>query len=68
MICIIIFYHFLFLASGYFYKNIDKYIKLQPSDAKQLRRTQTQSLNNKHHNVKIVDGDELMNNLLLTSI
>jgi hypothetical protein len=47
-----------------FNKDIDKYIKLQPNDAKTLRRTQTQSLNNKHHNIKIINGQELMNTFL----
>jgi len=42
-----------------FNKNIDKYIKLTPKDAKLLRRQQTQALNNKHYNIKIIDGDTL---------
>ena len=47
-----------------FNKNIDKYIKLPTKDAKTLRRTQTTSLNNKHYNIKIVDGDKLINEIL----
>jgi hypothetical protein len=47
-----------------FNKNIDTYIKLPSKDAKQLRQTQTRALNNKHHNIKIIDGDKLMTDLL----
>ena len=48
-----------------FNEDIDKYIKLPSKDAKQLRRTQTSSLNDKHHNVKIIDGGKLMLDVLL---
>ena len=47
-----------------FNKNIDKYIKLPTKDAKTLRQTQTKSLNNKHYNIKIINGDELINEIL----
>ena len=47
-----------------FNKNIDKYIKLPTKDAKTLRQTQTKSLNNKHYNIKIINGDELMDIVL----
>jgi len=47
-----------------FNKDIDTYIKLPAKDAKKLRQTQTQALNNKHHNIKIIDGDKLMTEIL----
>ena len=47
-----------------FNKDIDTYIKLPSKDAKKLRQTQTQSLNNKHHNIKIINGDNLMLSVL----
>ena len=47
-----------------FNKDIDTYIKLPSKDAKKLRQTQTAALNNKHYNVKIIDGDKLMNEVL----
>jgi hypothetical protein len=47
-----------------FNKDIDTYIKLPTKDAKKLRQTQTQSLNNKHHNIKIINGDNLMLSVL----
>jgi len=47
-----------------FNKDIDTYIKLPSKDAKKLRQTQTQSLNNKHHNIKIIDGNKLMTDIL----
>ena len=47
-----------------FNKEIDKYIKLPQKDSKLLRQEQTKSLNNKHHNIKIIDGDKLMSELL----
>ena len=47
-----------------FNKDIDTYIKLPSKDAKKLRQVQTQALNNKHHNVKIINGDKLMKEVL----
>ena len=47
-----------------FNKDIDKYIKLPSKDAKKLRQSQTQALNDKHHNVKTIDGDKLMSDVL----
>ena len=47
-----------------FHKDIDTYIKLPSKDAKKLRQSQTKSLNNKHHNVKTIDGNQLMVNIL----
>ena len=47
-----------------FNKDIDTYIKLPTKDAKKLRQTQTQALNNKHHNIKIINGDNLMLSVL----
>lgn len=47
-----------------FNKDIDKYIKLPSKDSKILRRTQTKSLNNKHHNIKIIDGHKLLFDIL----
>ena len=47
-----------------FNKDIDTYIKLPSKDAKKLRQTQTKALNDKHHNVKTIDGDKLMSELL----
>jgi len=47
-----------------FNKDIDTYIKLPSKDAKKLRQSQTQALNNKHYNVKVINGDKLMNEVL----
>ena len=47
-----------------FNKDIDTYIKLPIKDAKKLRQTQTQALNNKHHNINIINGDNLMLSVL----
>lgn len=47
-----------------FDKDIDKYIKLPTKDSKILRRTQITALNDKHHNIKVLDGDLLMSTIL----
>ena len=47
-----------------FDKDIDKYIKLPSKDSKQLRRTQMLSLHNKHYNIKIIQGDTLLQDVL----
>jgi hypothetical protein len=47
-----------------FNKDIDTYIKLPSKDSKKLRQTQTKALNNKHHNIKIIDGDKLLSEVL----
>jgi hypothetical protein len=47
-----------------FNKDIDTYIKLPTKDAKKLRQTQTKALNNKHHNVKSINGHQLMSDIL----
>lgn len=47
-----------------FDKDIDKYIKLPTKDSKTLRRTQITALNDKHHNIKVLDGDLLMSTIL----
>lgn len=39
-------------------------LKLSPTDMKQVRKIQSKALHDKHHNIKIVDGDKLMASVL----
>lgn len=54
----------LILKIPLFHDSVDKYIKLPDKDASKLRKVQMKALNNKHYNIKIIDGQKLMDKLL----